>query len=54
MEKLVQLVLPLNLPEQRIQLPDENEREVVAALAELLLQVLRANRAEEVEDESCS
>ena len=51
MEKIVQLLLPLNLSEDRIQLPSEHEAEAEVAIASLLLQVLGAEKGEEVNHE---
>ncbi len=53
MKKPVQLLLALNLPDDRIQLATESEEQVVADIANLLLQVLGLEEDEEVEDEPC-
>lgn len=51
MHKAVQLPLPLDLPDDKIEFSSEDEAKVVAAAAELLLEILRREEGEEVENE---
>ena len=51
MDKPVQLLLPLEFPEDNIPLPREDEEKLVAALADLLLQILSVEEVMEVTDE---
>jgi hypothetical protein len=51
MHRVVQLLLPLGLPDEKIQFSSEDEAKVVAAAAELLLEILRREEGEEVENE---
>ena len=51
MEKPLQLLLPLSLPDDRIPLPSHHEERVVAVLAALLLQVRSVEKEEEAQDE---
>ena len=51
MTKPVQLLLPLDIPGDKIQLPTEDEKELVATAASLLLQVFLCEEDEEVEDD---
>ena len=47
----VQLLLPLDMPEEKIQLPAADEEEFVAAVASLLLQVLISEEEGKVDDD---
>ncbi len=51
MTEPVQLLLPLDVTEERTQLPADDEVEVVAAVASLLLQILTSEESKEVEDD---
>lgn len=51
MTKPVQLLLPLDVAEDRIRLPADDQEEVVAAMARLLLLALIAEEHGEVEDD---
>ena len=51
MTKPVQLLLPLEMPGDQIQLPADDEEELVAAVASLLLQVLVVEKEGEVEND---
>ena len=51
MKEPVQLLLPLGVTEERTQLPADDEVEVVAAVASLLLQILTREESKEVEDD---
>ncbi len=52
MQRLLQLVLPIELRGQENVLPPEVEGEVVEAMALILLQILDAEEREEVPDDS--
>jgi hypothetical protein len=52
MQRLLQLVLPLEPRGQENQLPPEVEGEVVEAMALILLQILEAEEAQEIPDDS--
>jgi hypothetical protein len=52
MQRLLQLSLPLEPRGQENQLPPEVEEEVVKAMALILLQILEAEEAQEVPDDS--
>ncbi len=51
MTKPVQLLLALEVPEERTRLAADDEVEVVAAVASLLLQILTGEEPEEAEDD---
>ena len=51
MTKPVQVLLPLDMPEDEIWLSANDEAEVVAAAASLLLQILASEEDKEVEDD---
>jgi hypothetical protein len=51
MTKPVQLLLPLEMPGDQIQLPADDEEDLVAAVASLLLQVLVVEKEGEVEND---
>ncbi len=50
-KNMQQLLLPLETPQEKIVLPKENEQEIVAAMAMLLLQVLAVECGKEGEDD---
>ena len=51
MTKPVQLLLPLDVPEDKVQLPAADAEEFVAAVASLLLQMLNSEEDAEVNDD---
>jgi len=51
MEKPTQLLLTLKFPDEEVQLPSDKEDDAVEAIVDLLLQVLKAEKSEEANDE---
>jgi len=50
-EKPTQLLLTLKFPDEEVQLPSDKEDDAVEAIVDLLLQVLKAEKSEEANDE---
>jgi hypothetical protein len=50
MEKLVQLLLPLEGVDDEVLLPDEGKKEIVAAMAMLLHQIVAEETQEDKDD----
>jgi hypothetical protein len=51
MSKRIQLLFPLEKPEERVKLPPENQKKVITAMATLLLQIVGVEVRKEAEDE---